>query len=267
MEILPSSADSQHTEVQDNASEADQDGKATCTTNQDSRFSSAIEEDALRQIASHISQRTDQGDPTSPYDLSSRRMCIDPDVLDPASPSFDARTWAGEMMRGLDTADRRLLHTGVLLKDITVCAPRSSDEDQQHVTVTSVLLLITRAFFSRSRAPQKRIIRNVDVLLKSGEMLLILGRPGSGCSTLLRTISGELKGGMQLENPSAIHYNGIPQLRMLQDFKGEVRSSRDFQFSNTDASIPDYVQSRIGHTHSSPHRRTDAHIRRIPAYP
>ena len=50
-----------------------------------------------------------------------------------------------------------------------------------------------------------QILRNFEGLVKSGEMLVVLGRPGSGCSTLLKSIAGETSGfyideGMFLNN-------------------------------------------------------------------
>lgn len=70
-------------------------------------------------------------------------------------------------------------------------------------------------------APSKHILRNFNALLKSGELLIVLGRPGSGCSTYLKTICGEMHG-LDLDKDSVVHYNGIPQKRMMREFKGEV---------------------------------------------
>ena len=71
------------------------------------------------------------------------------------------------------------------------------------------------------KKPVKQILRNFDGVLKSGEMLVVLGRPGSGCSTLLKSITGEMHG-LDLDKKSEIHYNGITQAQMLKEFKGEV---------------------------------------------
>ena len=55
--------------------------------------------------------------------------------------------------------------------------------------------------------PEKTILNDFDGVLKSGEMLVVLGRPGSGCSTLLKTLMGELRG-LDMKSQSEIHYNG-----------------------------------------------------------
>ena len=51
-------------------------------------------------------------------------------------------------------------------------------------------------------------------------MLVVLGRPGSGCSTLLKTISGETHG-FYIDKGSDINYQGIPKETMHNDFRGE----------------------------------------------
>jgi ATP-binding cassette subfamily G (WHITE) protein 2 (PDR) len=67
----------------------------------------------------------------------------------------------------------------------------------------------------------KQILHGFDGLIKGGELLIVLGRPGSGCSTLLKTLCGELHG-LMLGSNSTIHYDGIPQKQMKKEFKGEA---------------------------------------------
>lgn len=70
------------------------------------------------------------------------------------------------------------------------------------------------------KAPTKQIIHNFNGVVKEGEMLLVLGKPGSGCSTMLKTIAGEHNGYKKVEGD--IHFHGIPQKTMITKFKGEV---------------------------------------------
>lgn len=65
-----------------------------------------------------------------------------------------------------------------------------------------------------------QILRNFEGLVHSGEMLVVLGRPGSGCSTLLKTISGETHG-FYIDDKSDINYQGVPKETMHKDFRGE----------------------------------------------
>ena len=57
--------------------------------------------------------------------------------------------------------------------------------------------------------------------MKAGELLVVLGRPGSGCSTFLKTVCGETYG-LKVDPKSVVHYDGIPQQTMVKHFKGEL---------------------------------------------
>src|SRR6202012_664105 len=54
-----------------------------------------------------------------------------------------------------------------------------------------------------------------------GEMLIVLGRPGSGCTTFLKSICGQLLA-LKKSESSVIHYNGVPQEIYHKEFRGEV---------------------------------------------
>lgn len=64
------------------------------------------------------------------------------------------------------------------------------------------------------------ILQDCEGLVKSGEMLLVLGRPGAGCSTLLRTISGETKG-FSIKRHAAFNYQGMAVSEMHSHARGE----------------------------------------------
>ncbi|KAJ5116974.1 hypothetical protein N7456_001322 [Penicillium angulare] len=58
---------------------------------------------------------------------------------------------------------------------------------------------------------QVKILRSIDGLVSPGEMLLVLGRPGSGCTTFLKTMSGCVNGVEVVEKQGGgIFYDGIP---------------------------------------------------------
>lgn len=58
-------------------------------------------------------------------------------------------------------------------------------------------------------------------LVKAGEMLVVLGPPGSGCSTFLKTIAGETHG-FSISDDSYINYQGISPKQMHSHFRGEA---------------------------------------------
>ncbi|KAI9870180.1 MAG: hypothetical protein M1823_008824, partial [Watsoniomyces obsoletus] len=76
---------------------------------------------------------------------------------------------------------------------------------------------------SLTGAGQRRIdiLRNFDGLVRAGEMLVVLGPPGSGCSTFLKTITGETHGYV-VDEGSHINYQGISYEQMHKHFRGEA---------------------------------------------
>jgi ABC-type multidrug transport system ATPase subunit len=54
----------------------------------------------------------------------------------------------------------------------------------------SGIFRIPQAILARRHPPLKTILYSMDGLVKEGEMLLVLGKPGAGATTLLKTISG-----------------------------------------------------------------------------
>jgi ABC-type multidrug transport system ATPase subunit len=63
-------------------------------------------------------------------------------------------------------------------------------------------------------------LHSFDGIIKAGELCVVLGRPGSGCSTLLKALTGELHG-LEIDG-SEVHYNGIEQHKVMKEFKGET---------------------------------------------
>lgn len=64
-----------------------------------------------------------------------------------------------------------------------------------------------RGLFGHVRKSRIDILRNFEGLVSGGEMLLVLGRPGSGCTTFLKTIAGYTHG-LYVDKSSEINYHG-----------------------------------------------------------
>lgn len=77
-------------------------------------------------------------------------------------------------------------------------------------TFSNVVLEVLGLFNKITGRGQRKIqiLRDFEGLIKSGELLVVLGKPGSGCSTLLKTISGETDG-FFIDSESNINYQGI----------------------------------------------------------
>lgn len=154
--------------------------------------------------------------------------------LDPERGEFDLKKWLQRFVNQLQEQGFAERTTGVSFRDLDVYGSGSAIQIQQ--TVGSFLMspLKLGEFFSFGKKEPKHILHSFDGLMDSGELLIVLGRPGSGCSTMLKTMCGELHG-LNLGERSKVHYSGIPLLQMQKEFKGEAiynqEVSRDSQLS------------------------------------
>jgi ABC-type multidrug transport system ATPase subunit len=117
------------------------------------------------------------------------------------------------MMRLMDEHEVIQRRAGIVWKNLKVCGSGSAINLQKNVGSLLLAPLRFGEFFGRG--PEKTILNEFDGVLKSGEMLVVLGRPGSGCSTLLKSLMGELSG-LDMKSQSEIHYNGIMPLSPFQ---------------------------------------------------
>ncbi|KAF2866969.1 ABC-transporter extracellular N-terminal-domain-containing protein [Massariosphaeria phaeospora] len=130
--------------------------------------------------------------------------------LDPNGDHFNARAWCKAMLH-LQTSDEHAhppRTAGVSFSNLNVHG-FGADSDYQK-SVGNVWLegpgLVKRIMGDRGR--KINILRSVDGLVEAGEMLVVLGPPGSGCSTFLKTITGETHG-FFVDEKSDINYQGV----------------------------------------------------------
>jgi len=147
-------------------------------------------------------------------------------ALDPASADFDVAKWVRDFVRQMRAKGYTENKLGVCVRDLDVYGSGSALQLQDTIgSVLSAPLRIGEMFGGRGKGDKKsqrrHILQGFNGLLKSGELLAVLGRPGSGCSTFLKSMCGELYG-LELGDASKVHYNGIEQGRIKKEFKGEV---------------------------------------------
>lgn len=177
----------------------------------------------MSRTQSHYSRRSSNAGQSNDLERANtiEGLALDDPQLDPNSPKFDLHKWIRMVMKQVDENDIKVARAGITIKDVTVRGTGSALNLQKNVGSFLMAPLRIREMANFRHKPAKTIIRNFDGIMKSGEMLIVLGRPGSGCSTLLKTMTGEMHG-LQLDKDSTVHYNGITQERMMKEFKGEV---------------------------------------------
>ncbi|KAF4434587.1 putative ABC1 transport protein [Fusarium austroafricanum] len=141
-------------------------------------------------------------------------------AFNPSSPSFDFQAWSQALVNlrnrlGIPTPPR----SGFAFKNLTVLGSGPAVEQQDTVWT---LLTLPFYFWTWFRPKETKVIlRGLDGVVHKGELLLVLGRPGSGCSTFLKTVTGEMHS-LELDSASILHYSGIPHQTMARRFKGEL---------------------------------------------
>ncbi|OBT82536.1 hypothetical protein VE02_09189 [Pseudogymnoascus sp. 03VT05] len=96
-------------------------------------------------------------------------------------------------------------HIGITWKDLT--AEVSKPHAALHENVLSQLNIPKLIKESRHEATLKTILDNSYGCVKPGEMLLVLGRPGSGCTTLLNILANQRNGYGKISGD--VHYGTI----------------------------------------------------------
>ncbi|KAJ1324852.1 ATP-binding cassette subfamily G (WHITE) member 2 PDR [Microdochium nivale] len=147
----------------------------------------------------------------------------DDSPLNPASSNFNARAWAKAFVAMSETSGGTgFKSAGVCYQNLNVHGFGQTTDYQKSVgNVFLEGLNLTRKLFGLSKPTKIDILRNFDGLVRKGEMLVVLGPPGSGCSTFLKTISGETNG-IYIDEKSYFNYQGIAAEEMHSQHRGEA---------------------------------------------
>ncbi|EPY49857.1 hypothetical protein SPOG_03329 [Schizosaccharomyces cryophilus OY26] len=153
--------------------------------------------------------------PTSSSSVSSvDHLTGDPFAL---GEDFDLRRY----LRGYkDTLDRdgiRSRTTGVCMRDTSIYGLGSGYE---FLTTFIDIFLAPYRHFKERQVVKKAILSHSHALANAGELVMVLGQPGAGCSTYLRSVAGETEHYNGVEG--SLHYDGIDAVEMKKHYPGDV---------------------------------------------
>lgn len=132
--------------------------------------------------------------------------------LDPKSPTFNARAWVKAFVRLSESdphsAPSRSL--GVAFRNLNVFGWSGGAEYQKSAgnVLFGAVSSLARLLSGNNKRRRIDILRNFEGVVEEGELLLVLGPPGSGCSTLLKSIAGETSG-IEINSDAYINFRGI----------------------------------------------------------
>ncbi|KAJ6171969.1 ABC multidrug transporter atrF [Penicillium chermesinum] len=108
-------------------------------------------------------------------------------------------------------------HLGVTWQNLNVEVISAEAAVQENVL--SQFNIPTKIRESRNKPALRTILHNSHGCVKPGEMLLVLGRPGSGCTTLLKMLANHRAGYKSIQGD--IHY-GSMDAQEAKQFRGEI---------------------------------------------
>ena len=130
-------------------------------------------------------------------------------VLNPKSANFSAKEWAKAIVEMISPSGTSLRSAGVCFQNLSVHGFRAATD--YYEDVGNVWLSFTAGLYQGllgNSRPRVDILNHVDGLIRQGEMLVVLGPPGSGCSTFLKSIAGETNG-IHIKEDSYFNYQGM----------------------------------------------------------
>lgn len=140
--------------------------------------------------------------------------------LDPNSEQFDSKAWSKQFYNTLYASDPvRVM--GIAYENLDVFGYGSDTDFQNTVGNWPFKLPELAHQLMGNRGQKVDILRGFEGLVRPGEMVCVLGPPGSGCSTLLKTIAGDTHG-LNIGEESKLNYNGILPETLRSIFRGEA---------------------------------------------
>ncbi|EER44595.1 multidrug resistance protein [Histoplasma capsulatum H143] len=196
-------------------------------------------DDDIKSLAKELTRQS-----THISTLEPHNPFIDPEknaILDPNSVDFNAKAWMKNLLalqsRDPERYPRRT--AGFAFRNLNVHGFGKPTDYQKDVANAPLEIGNLFRAITGSGKHRIQILRDFSGIVNDGEMLVVLGRPGSGCSTFLKTIAGEMNG-IYLGDDSYINYQGIPIKQMHKQFRGEATYTAE-----TDVHFP---QLTVGET-------------------
>ena len=148
-------------------------------------------------------------------------------TLDPENPLFSSKRWVQNMWRlyQSDSEYYKPGKLGVAYKNLRVYG--DAIESDYQTTVANGVWKYTKKFINKFRKHTEEdeytfdILKPMEGLIKPGEVTVVLGAPGAGCTTFLKTIACHTEG-FKVADGSIISYDGITPEEIKKNLRGEV---------------------------------------------
>lgn len=143
--------------------------------------------------------------------------------LNPRGGKFDARVWAKSISHLTTEHGTGYRTAGVCFQNMNVFGYGAETDYQKDVGNIWLELpnLVSKLGPSQRGTRRIDILRDFDGVIEAGEMCIVLGPPGSGCSTFLKTLAGEMSG-IYTDPATYLNYQGLSANEMHKHHKGDA---------------------------------------------
>lgn len=161
---------------------------------------------------------------------------IDP-RLNPDLDEFDSVFWVKNLRKLRDSDEDYYKHSSLGLGYRNLRASgKAVDADYLPTVLNGIPKAINDAYnkyFNDDESRYFDILKPMDGLLLPGELTVVLGRPGSGCTTLLKTLSSQTHG-FKVASESEISYDGLSPKDIKDTYRRNVvySAESDIHFPN-----------------------------------
>lgn len=203
----------------DDAAVQDLARRITRTSTKDSND---VESGALRRTLSRMTTNQSEfvGEPYNPFTDES----LEGTSLDPNSKNFSSKNWLKNMFRFYQSDPERYPRKvmGFSYKNLAVHGYGSGADYQTTVgNLPRKLISAAASMLSRKKDNRIDILKPMDGVVYPGEVLIVLGRPGAGCTTYLKAVAAETYG-FTVDPNSHINYSGLIDTDIVKHFRGDV---------------------------------------------
>lgn len=146
-------------------------------------------------------------------------------ALDPNSDNFSALEWSKNMYRIYQSDPERYkpFEVGFAYRNLSAYG-YGTDADFQDTVYNiglKALQFVKRASTGFKSGTHVDILRPMDGVAKPGELTVVLGRPGAGCSTFLKTVAAQTYG-FHVDEKADLNYSGLSVKDVETTFRGDV---------------------------------------------
>ncbi|KAG6843984.1 hypothetical protein H0H87_010943 [Tephrocybe sp. NHM501043] len=208
----------------------------------------------VQELRKTLSQHATNEVQREPSFASSNATLTGP--LDPEK--FDFEKTLQNVVRKRDEAHIQARTLGIVFRDLEVVGLGASDTYQPTLGSLFSYKTIQANIHATRHPPVRSILSGFEGVVKPGEMLLVLGRPGSGCTTFLKTMAN-LREEFHAVN-GEVHYDSLSSSDIKNHYRGDVQYCPEddvhFPSLTVEQTVSFAVKTRAPHTRPSYTRKT-----------